>query len=390
MGSRVRNLRILESLGTCFDLRIVTLIHDRSHLDDPGPIAQLGDWIPILAPHRRGPASKAIWHLRARIAEVREGLHGETFFQSFPALSAEVGRQLRDFKPDIVHVAYWYGLRHLTLRPRPPLWIVDTHDVQFERHERLFGRVSSRERKQELEELARYDRILAITPHDRDVFVRELGPAPPCEVMPMGVDMAAWSPNAVAAAAEPAPRIVFYGNLTNESNDLACRHLLTDLVPDLVRRVPGMELSILGAGPSDELRSIAAASSVPVVVTGFVEDVRPHLLSARVLALSLRSGSGQRGRVIEALALGVPVVGYPGGLEGLELEDGDGLVIAPDESAFVEALARLLTDPESARELGARGRKAVEQRYGLAATYGRFPEVYASWLDGTVAQRSVD
>ena len=388
MGSRVRNLRILESLATRFELRIVTLVHDPARLEDPGPVARLGEWVPVLAPHRRNLGAKFLWHLRARWEAWHHGLHRETFFQSFPALSQEAARQCASFQPEIVHVAYWYGLRHLRPFLRPPLWIVDTHDVQFERHERLWGRVSPRERAAEFQELARYDRILAITPHDRDVFVRELGSEPPCEVMPMGVDMAEWAPGVLGPAAAPAPRVVFYGNLANGSNESACRHLLADLVPAMKDRTPGLEVLVLGAGPSDDLRRLAASSPVPVTVTGFVEDVRPHLLSARVLALSLRSGSGQRGRVVEALALGVPVVGYAGGLEGLELADGEGIVIAADEAAFREAVARLLGDPVAAAELGMRGRRAVEQRYGTAATYARFPELYSRWLEAGTGGRT--
>ncbi|MEZ4649210.1 MAG: glycosyltransferase family 4 protein [Candidatus Eisenbacteria bacterium] len=388
MGSRVRNVRILEALSSRFELCIVSLVHRREHLAAPGPVATLGKWVPVLAPHRRSRARHLAAHLRSRLAGRTEGLHRETFFMSFPELSREVERQLDAFRPDLVHVAYWYALRHLDSFPRPPLWIVDTHDVQFERHERLWQRVSPREKAAELRELARFDHVLAITGHDRDVFVRELGPDLRCEVMPMGVDTESWAPESVAPDKGPAPRVVFYGNMTNQSNQLAARHLLDDLVPPLRSEVPDIEVTLLGSGTPDDLRAAAEANPTPVHVTGFVEDVRPHLLSGRVLALSLRSGSGQRGRVVEALALGVPVVGYRGGLEGLEFADGEGVVIVDDETQFVEALRRLLLDPAEARTLGLAGRAAVVERYGTAATYGRFPLLYETWLDAAGGPRS--
>ena len=385
MGSRVRNVRILEALSSQFELCIVSLVHRREHLDAPGPVAELGTWVPVLAPHRRNRASHLATHLRSRLSGMTEGLHRETFFMSFPELSDEVRRQLDSFRPDIVHVAYWYALRHLEARPRPPLWVVDTHDVQFERHERLWGRVSPREKAAELRELSRYDRVIAITGHDRDVFRSELGPSLECAVMPMGVDTDSWSPDAVAPSRGDAPRVVFYGNMTNESNQVAARHLLDDVVPLVRADVPGLEVTLLGAGTPDDLRAAAAENETPVLVTGFVEDVRPHLSSGRVLALSLQSGSGQRGRVVEALALGVPVVGYRGGLEGLEFEDGEGVVIVDDELRFAEELTRLLQDPDAARELGLAGRAAVVERYGMDATYGRFPRVYREWLESIEA-----
>ncbi|MCA9727572.1 MAG: glycosyltransferase, partial [Candidatus Eisenbacteria bacterium] len=176
MGNRVRNLRILEALAGSFDLTIVTLVHRAGHLQEPGPIASLGRWIPVLSPHRRGKPAHLWAHAQARWSAWREGLHRETFFQSFPDLSHTVTRLVESEPFDVVHVAYWYTLRHLPSFRRPPLWVVDTHDVQFEQHERLWGRRSPREMKAELRELRRYDRIVAITERDRDTFRHHLGP----------------------------------------------------------------------------------------------------------------------------------------------------------------------------------------------------------------------
>lgn len=80
MGSRVRNLRILEALSARFDLEIVSLVHHPGQLDDPGPIARLGRWIPVIPPHRRSQAKRLLTHGRAYWAALREGLHRETYF----------------------------------------------------------------------------------------------------------------------------------------------------------------------------------------------------------------------------------------------------------------------------------------------------------------------
>jgi glycosyltransferase involved in cell wall biosynthesis len=375
MGSRVRNMGIIEALAASFELTIVTLVHDPARLRDPGPVARLGNWIPVLAEHRRGQLPRVAWHLRARLAAHREGLHPETFFQSLPAFARTVEERVRAESPALVHAAYWYGLRRLRLFSRPPVWVVDTHDVQFERHERLWGRRSPRERAAELRELARYDRVVAITVRDRDTLLAHLpAGAPPVEVIGMGLDFARWDPAVVEPARPPAPRAVFYGNLSTEANRVAAQHVLRDLWPEWRRRVPGAEMVLLGAEPGEELRREAeAAGAIP---TGFVDDPRPWLAAARVLALALRAGSGQRGRVVEALALGVPVVGYAEALSGLDLADGEGIVIVRSAAEMVARTGELLADADRARRLGETGRAAVTARYGWERTYGMFPRLY--------------
>jgi glycosyltransferase involved in cell wall biosynthesis len=380
MGSRVRNLRILEALARSFRLVIVTLVHDPGQLADPGPVAKLGRWVPVPAPHHRSRAHQVYWHLRARGAAWFGGIHHETFFLSFPALSARVRRLLDEERPDLVHAAYWYTLRHLQNLPRPPLWVVDTHDVQFERQDRLLGGGTEREREAELRELSRYDRIVAITERDQATFRRHLpAGSPAVEVIGMGLDLDEWTPDAVRPALPDAPRVAFLGNLATEANRDGALHLLRDLVPVLRRGRSDLEVLVLGPAAGAEIQSAAAA--VGATVQGFAPDIRPYLRSTRVLALSLHAGSGQRGRVVESLALGVPVVGYRSALEGLEFREGEGIVTVDTADEFCRAVTRILDDPAAAETLGAAGRARVAHCYGLESTYLRFPALYRRMLE---------
>lgn len=382
MGNRVRNFRILEALARRADLTAITLVHDRATLDDPGPLPSFAKWIPVLASHRRSLAGRVRWHLAARWSSIREGLHRETFFQSLPALGATVRAELERFPYDLVHVAYWYSLRHWPNRPRPPIWVVDTHDVQYERHQDILGHHSPRERAAELRELSRYDRILAITERDRGEFERALPGGPPVTTMPMGLDLAHWTADGIAPARPTAPRAIFFGNLAAEVNASAAKHLIVDLAPRVVAVVPGFELALVGGGADPSLHALAqrGGRESAVELTGFVADLRPWILAARAVALPLRAGSGQRSRVLEALALGVPVVAYPEAIAGLELGEGEGLRLANSADEFVAELARLLEDPAAASALGQRGREAIAARYSWEQTYGRFPSLYEEWI----------
>lgn len=383
MGSRVRNLRILETLADRFELTILTLVHDPVRLQDPGPVSGLGRWIGLLASHRGGRLAWARWHAEATLAGWREGLHRETFFQSLPTLARTVERLVSAERFDLVHAAYWYGLRRLPAFRHPPAWVVDTHDVQFERHARLLGRPSDRERRSELAQLMRYDRIVAITERDRGTF-REALPVghPPIEVIGMGLDLSVWHPDAATPLLPPAPRVVYYGNLATTANQEGLVDLLRDLWPGLRERVPETELLVIGPGLPEPLRRQAEENGA--YVTGFVPDPRPWLLSASLLLLPFREGSGQRGRAVEAIALGVPVVGYPGALAGLEFAPDEGMITVDDSASFVDVAAGLLRDGARRAVIAAAGRTRVETSYSLAATYGRFVELYARLIDARV------
>lgn len=385
MGNRVRNFRILEALSREFELTIITLVHDRERLEDPGPVARLGEWRPVLASHRAGVGAKLAWHLRARWSRWREGLHAETYFQSLPAFAREVERTVDRVKPDLVHAAYWYSLRRLRHFCRPPLWVVDTHDVQFERHARVFGRVSSREAEQELAQLRRYDRILAITADDAATLRSRLAADARIEITPMGLDLSAWDVGGSQPPLAPVPRVGFYGNLSTPANQAAARELIQQVRPAMRGKQFDAEFVLLGATPPADLRRLDAVDGVRV--PGFVEDVRPWLRSMSVMALPLRAGSGQRGRVLEALAARVPVVAYPEAIAGLEI-DGAGITIVTSPTEMATELINLLRDDARRRACGEAGRAAVEARYSWSATYGRFPALYNRWLEEEREPRS--
>jgi glycosyltransferase involved in cell wall biosynthesis len=371
MGGRVRNLAILETLAPDFDLEIITLVHDPKRLRDPGRVAELGRWVPVLAEHRRSPAHRVWGQVRYRFQG--RGWERETWFLSSPAVARAVERALHERPPAIVHSAYWFTLRHLRDRPRPPLWVVDTHDVQFERWERLRGRVNPIEREAEILELSRNDLVVAITPHDEEVFRGVLPPRVRLETIGMGVDLAHWSRRSIG---DP-PRgsdVAYYGYMANDVNRRAAIHLCTEILPELRKRRRDARVVIIGADPAPDVKRLAEIPGVRV--TGAVDDPRPHLAACGVFALSLRAASGLRSRACEVMALDVPVVAYPESLEGMGFEPDRDYLEAHDPAEFAQRIDDLLTDGVRAAKIADSAKAEVRARYGLAATYGRFTRLY--------------
>lgn len=179
-----------------------------------------------------------------------------------------------------------------------------------------------------------------------------------------GVDHAYFDP----ALAQPNPYppapasingtdFVFTGTMDYPPNVDAVIWFATDVLPALRARVPGARFWIVGHSPTAEVRKLAAQEGVHV--TGRVEDVRPWLRHAAAAVAPLRIARGIQNKVLEAMAMGRPVVASPEALEGIEAVAGVDVLAAAGAEAFVAACAGVVADPARAAGLGAAARARV-------------------------------
>ena len=98
-------------------------------------------------------------------------------------------------------------------------------------------------------------------------------------------------------------------------------------------------------------------------MTGAVDDVRPYVHRAAVFAVPLRMGSGTRLKVLEGLSMGKPMVSTALGCEGIDVVDGQHLLIADTAAAFADAVLDVMTRPELARRLSDEGRALMLRQY---------------------------
>ncbi|MBM3288028.1 MAG: glycosyltransferase [Candidatus Eisenbacteria bacterium] len=382
MGGRVRNLSILQALSLHFEIETITLVHDRDRMKDPGPVASLGVWTPVLAWHRQSPVHRLVGQVGYRVAGT--GYGREAWFLASRSLARAVRAAVERRPPAIVHVAYWFTLRHLAgVGIRPPVWILDTHDIQFERHARLGRPVSSKERGSEIREWSRYDRLIAITPQDEEALRGQLGPEAQIATIGMGVDLSHWrrGESSRSGRERDAGTIAFYGNMASEANRVAARHLCEEILPMLRRTRAGVQVLIVGADPPPDVRRLGTIPGVRV--TGTVADPRRELAGVDLVALTIPQGSGIRSRVCEVMAMELPVVAYPGALEGMGFEEERDYLAARAAGEFAAQIDRLLGDPALARRLARSALDETARRYSVAATYGQFASLYRGLLDRT-------
>jgi glycosyltransferase involved in cell wall biosynthesis len=185
---------------------------------------------------------------------------------------------------------------------------------------------------------------------DRDTVIGNSGAR--STIVPNGVDVDFWKRSSPERGHNT---IVFTGAMDYRPNVDAALHLCEEILPAVRRSVPDARVLIVGRDPTPRLR--AAGRKPGVEVTGFVEDVRTYLEPASVFAAPLRFGAGIQNKLLEAMAMEVPVVASPLAADGLRTEDGQRppLDVAEDQDRFVALLVKRLRDPDTAPDAAARG-----------------------------------
>jgi glycosyltransferase involved in cell wall biosynthesis len=139
-------------------------------------------------------------------------------------------------------------------------------------------------------------------------------------------------------------------------------------------------LYLVGDEPPKRIRRLATSD---IIVTGRVPDVTPYLDSAALVVAPLRLGGGMRVKVLEAIAAGKPLVATPLAIEGLDLVNGEHLLLADSDEQFSEALIQLLTDADKRVSLGTRARAWARVNLSWEKSIARYEELYEDLLTGS-------
>jgi sugar transferase (PEP-CTERM/EpsH1 system associated) len=183
------------------------------------------------------------------------------------------------------------------------------------------------------------------------------------QVLENGIDLDGYRP--APHPAGRAPLIVFTGQMDYPPNVEAAASFAREAMPVVRARIPTARFAIVGRKPDPSL--VALAGRHGVEVTGEVADVRPWLTDADVVVAPLRIARGIQNKVLEAMAMGRPVVASPQAFEGIDAAPGRDLVVADGAPAEAEAVCALLTDRAQAAAIGTAARARVEARYAWDA-----------------------
>lgn len=169
--------------------------------------------------------------------------------------------------------------------------------------------------------------------------------------------------------------IVFTGAPDYKPNYDAAARLCREVLPSVRAQLGSVKLKITGRTDGVDVTPLSSLEGVQF--TGYLEDIRPVLGSASALVVPLRFGGGTRLKILEAMAIGTPVISTPMGAEGLQVRDGENILLGKTSANLAEQTCKVLSDPDYVAWIAGNARKLVRDRYQWPVIADEFARIFA-------------
>ena len=276
----------------------------------------------------------------------------------------------------------------------PPLYVYDAFNAEYLLQRRAFTTDARNPRKLpaagysliQWQKLRAYEArigrrfagMLAVSGDDAAILGR-LAPTLPVGVVPNGVDTAFFARAPQSVPDLQRPYLLFTGTLDFRPNVDAVTWFARQVFPLILAEQPQARFAVVGRNPTPAVCELDRLPGVEIV--GEVADVRPWFDRSAAYVVPMRIGGGVRLKVLEALAMEVPVVATQMGAEGVEgLARGVHALLADKPAEFAAEVCRVLRDRELARQLSVAGRALVVERYDWQAIVPRMVALWQTWL----------
>jgi len=214
-----------------------------------------------------------------------------------------------------------------------------------------------------------FDHSIFVSQQEADLFKKRYPNASNVSVIPNGVDYRYFSPSSGYSAntKNPAPSLpncpvlLFTGAMDYHANVDGVLWFSNEILPLIKRRVPSCKFFIVGSRPAPKVRELADREGI--VVTGFVDDIRPYYEKATVCVIPLRLARGIQNKILEAMSMARPVVATSKALEGIRAIPGEHAMVADSAQSFAEKVLELINNPLRRTTLGAEARRFVINHY---------------------------
>jgi glycosyltransferase involved in cell wall biosynthesis len=374
-GGRVRLRALMRRLAESHSLSLLSYVPPTVASEVVDEVrAQYDDVVTV--PHDRlARGSKRALQLRSLLSTrsfERLAYEGRSF-------QAALDRILERSRFDVVHVE-GCAMANFTFPADVPI-VLDEQNIEYDvlrrvasvtraLPRRIYNYLDYLKLRSEEERAWRAVDACAVTSSRDESFIKRVLPGAHTAVVPNGVDCEFFTPTS-----RPIERgtLLFFGEMGYYPNTDAMLFFIREVLPLLRRARRAVKLVVVGPSAPHAIRQLA---SWDVVVTGPVDDLRPYLQAAQVVVVPLRLGGGTRLKILEAMAMGKPVVSTRLGAEGLDVTHEGDILLADGADAFATEVQRVLDDDDLAQSLGRAGRMMVESRYDWKASVRRLEALY--------------
>ena len=371
-GKRIRTYCLLKQLASRHEIFFVCRQHEDTAESFPASLERIGI-IPIIVPHliQRKTGAKFFLALFANIFSRYP--YSVTSHRS-KILMGRIKQLLSEQHFDLVHCEWTpYAINLAGVFGKIPT-VVDAHNVEAMIWKRNF-QVETQPLKKayfylqwkkmeafERRYFTKFTRCIAVAENDARA-ISQIVPGGFVDTVSNGVDMAYFtSQKPHRSASGNNQTIVFTGSLDWRPNVDGVLYFLERIFPLVKMRYPASKFVIVGRKPLQVLKDRVKGRE-DVILAGSVLDIRPYMDDADVYVVPLRVGGGSRLKILEAFSMEIPVVSTTIGAEGLDVSDGENILIADTPADFAAAIASLIDDKSKAEKLGKRGRVIIEAQY---------------------------
>jgi glycosyltransferase involved in cell wall biosynthesis len=377
-GGRMRTYYILKYLKQDFDITLICYGRPEELALDITPLGEVCDYHVV---ERDGSPST----IQAAIMSLTSPRSITMRLYDTPQMKDKIRAVLAEKPAKIIHVESFYMLQNVPQDVGVPVFLSEPA-IEY-RAWGQYARVAKpfytrpgiliealKMRLTEPKWWAKADAVGAMSDVDAQI-IKKVAPDATVYLAPNGVDVDFFAP--APDVQKDTRTAVFMGDYKYFPNTDAVRYFVDEIMPLIVSKKPDFHLTLLGKDPTPDM---LALSGEHVTITGMVDDTRPYLYESALFICPLRSGSGTRFKLMEALACGCAVVSTSIGAEGLNAVDGEQMLLRDTPESFAQAVVDLLNNPERVSELGRKGREWVVPHHGWAHSTACLKDAYSALL----------
>jgi sugar transferase (PEP-CTERM/EpsH1 system associated) len=388
-GTTIRNYNLIAGLARHHELHLLSF-------GDPAasrgtPLDDLCHSVQVVRPPQRSMAQRLKGLFFSRLPDMAHRLPSAQFRA---ALAVTLERE----QPDVLEVEgielaqYLFQAAEGRAGRQRPRLVFDDHNAEYVLQQRAFETDVRQPRRWiaaaysfvQWQRLRRYerracqiaDRVVVVSETDAQMLQR-LSPDLAPIVVPNGVDMDLYAAPLLAIDRTQGPGesdLVFTAKMDFRPNVDAVLWFADEVLPLIREQAPETRFWVVGKDPHPRLAPLADEAGV--VLTGWVEDVRPYIAGAGVYVVPLRIGGGTRLKVLEAMAMSKAIVSTALGCEGFDLVPDQELLVADTPADFAAAVLTLLRDPERRQRLGRAARRFAGSRYDWRIIVPKLEKAY--------------
>lgn len=385
-GGRIKSYHTLKALSAHCDVALLALVRDgetKESVDALRPLCAGGvQTVPLI----RSQTSN--------VAQAASALLGRKSFvvsrDFVPAMQKAVAEYLQKHRTDVVHIDHLHMAQYVLPRKTGARLILDNHNVEADvvaqigqTTQNVAARLLAQQEAPKLEQYETdvcraVDYVLVTTDEDAARIKARAGDKVKIAVLPIGVDFDYYG----QVRRDPASQtLLSIATMHYQPNVDGVTWFYENPYPVIKQSVPDVKLVLAGPKPPERIKGWTIPDK-SLSVPGYVEDERTLAADCAVFIVPLLAGGGMRVKILNAMAMGLPVISTRVGAEGIGATDGRDLIIANSTENFSRLCITLLREPARRDALADAGRSLVQQYYSWDAIAQRLLSVYSHVLLG--------